>query len=233
MKKLQIGLALLLSGLFTAANAADSCPGVFLENGVGSPPVVTGQVVQYGVWGPSPSFMVYLDNYTNFYAQDPNPNNPPGAYFYLNSVATYPVSYGSHTLRVDWDGCVLNFSNTAPTAQVDYVNVTSGSGGYAWGYWAGNWGSASPTATSNGKTYKSIADNYNPWGGIYGTAFAVCGFSSNPGTGWLVSIAVGSSTRSSSAASYSYGSGCASWAWTGSAIGIPYSGVAQVTVTHY
>jgi hypothetical protein len=233
MKKLQIGLVLLLASLFTVAHAADSCPGVYLTNATGSPPVVTGTSVSYVAWGPSPSYYAYVDGGA-IYLQDPNPFDPPGTFF-ATSIST-GLAYGNHALWVQWDACTVNFSNVAPTQRVDYVNVTSGSAGAAWGYWAGHFGSASPTTTSNGLTYNSIADNYNGWGwgATYGASFAVCGFGGDPGSGWLTSIAVGSTTKLSSAASYSYASGCASWAWSNGNIGLPYSGgPTQVTVTHY
>jgi len=228
MRKLQIGLALLLASIFTAANAADSCPGVVLTNASGSPPVVAGTTIQYSVWGPSPTFYVYLDG-NGFPVNDPNPNDPPWTYFNV-LFTTQPVYYGNHTLSVNWDACVLNFSTTAPP--IDYVNVTAGGSGPSWGFEAANFGSVSPTATSNGKTYKAIADTYNWWYGTEESSFFVCGFGSNPGQGWLTSVAVGSTTKLGSAAtSYYYSSGCAYWHWSGY-IGINYSGVTQVAVTH-
>lgn len=116
---------------------------------------------------------------------------------------------------------------------MDYVTVTTGYSGPSWGFESGLYGSVSPTATSNGKSYKAIVDTYNPWYGIQTSSFFACGFSGDPGQAWLVSVAVGSTTKLSSAAtSYYYSGGCSYWHWSGY-VGINYSGTTQVAVTHY
>lgn len=231
-KSTLFGSILFLASAFTSARAADSCPGVHLDNAAGSPPVVTGDIIQFSVMGPSPGFQVFLDGALLLYAQDPIPSNPPGTLFSLINLGAINVPYGNHILSTSWEGCILNFSNVAPPQQIDYVNVTAGFTGPSWGFSAGNYGSVSPAATSNGKTYKVIADTYNPWYGTQTSQFFACGFVSNPGRNWLTSVAVGNTTKfGSQATTFYYNSGCAYWHWSGY-LGISTSGITQVIVSH-
>jgi hypothetical protein len=147
---------------------------------------------------------------------------------YFGTVFVNPVSGVSSS---NW----VNLSCTPPPPIVDYVNVTTGWSGPGWGFNAGvPMGSVSPTTTSNGKTYRAIADVYNWWTGTQESFFGVCGFSSAPTKEWLASVVVGSTTKVGSAAYlFGYESGCAYWHWYGNfGINTTNGGVTQVTVTH-
>jgi hypothetical protein len=78
-------------------------------------------------------------------------------------------------------------------------------------------GSMSPATTSNGYTYQKFLDRYTAPNGVYSaTVFAVSGFTSDPGSGWLVSAsAEGVTYFGTQAATYTYASGSASWSWNG------------------
>jgi subtilisin family serine protease len=78
-------------------------------------------------------------------------------------------------------------------------------------------GSMSPATTSNGYTYQKFKDRYNVKTTSYiETVFEVSGFTSDPGSGWLVSAAAeGVTYVGSRAATYSYNSGSARWSWNG------------------
>ena len=96
-------------------------------------------------------------------------------------------------------------------------------------------GSMNPTTTSNGFTYKSFADLAPPGSGKYNqTTFAVAGFTSDPGKGWLVSASVDGHTETGASATYSFvaSTGQAVWGWTNGPI-LPSSGTYTCTIIHY
>jgi len=103
----------------------------------------------------------------------------------------------------------------------DTPTMTVAQSGFSFGFVAGSFGSMSPTTTSNGFTYNSYFDSEGPISHVYvHTVFNVTGFTSDPGKGWLVSVACEGSATGASAA-YVYSSGSAQWTWTNG----PYFGL--------
>lgn len=132
--------------------------------------------------------------------------------------------------------------NQPPGQQTSTVDVTIGGFGPTWGFRAGTgsgyYGSVSPSATVTGKTYSEIYDWYDYWGGGMGNRFRVCGFTSNPGSGWLVSLTTPSIQKTPATGSYEFdpAAGCATWLWSGTFLfGTYYGGgvpVQQLTIVH-
>ena len=125
---------------------------------------------------------------------------------------------------------------------IDTLQMTQGedSGYYQYGIWYDygydsylSFGSLSPVTLSGGKAVTLFDDGVIDGGPSQNSALSVCGFSADPGTGWLISASSASTTLSSSNASYSYASGCAQWNWSGTGFGFAGSGTTSVTVTHY
>jgi YD repeat-containing protein len=100
------------------------------------------------------------------------------------------------------------------------------------GYIQGSYGTITPGTTSNGKTIQILDSSYNVSTGVSWTALAVTGFSSNPGAGWLTSIAMPATgvTLTGATAIFSYSAGVGVWEWQ-----IAYGdlGGATVTIVHY
>lgn len=98
------------------------------------------------------------------------------------------------------------------------------------GFSSGGFGSLIPTTLSGGLTVTGITDSQVT--SIYKGGLSIAA-SSDPGSGWLLSITVGSVTLNGSAASYSYSSGTASWTWPArSYFGLMGTGTVSVSVTH-
>jgi len=101
---------------------------------------------------------------------------------------------------------------------------------------ARGFGSMSPDTTSNGFTYTSFADLAPVGSGKYNkTTFAVEGFTSDPGQGWLVSASINGETETSASASnyvFTASTGTATWVWTNGPI-LPSSGTYTCTIIHY
>lgn len=96
-------------------------------------------------------------------------------------------------------------------------------------------GSMNPTSTSNGHPYQNFSDRTSPATGAYiGTHFAVSGFTSDPGAGWLVSAAAQSFTLYGSSATYSWNptTGTADWTWV-SGPNFSGSGTTTCTIVHH
>jgi hypothetical protein len=121
----------------------------------------------------------------------------------------------------------------------DPVNITVGVSGNVSGFsQVSAFGAADPTATSDGYAYEAITANQgvcHPNGCTAGNNIvAVGGFTASPGATWLTSVAWGGCTlHASTATSFSYASGVASWVWNGVTcdFGSPGS-VAPVSVVH-
>lgn len=107
-KNLMIGLAVTFVSVLPAANALDGCPNMGLNNGHGSPPVVSGTTATAFVnMPPFTDVLIYLDG--NFILDEDNSSGST----WSAAVFNVPLgSYGQHTLQdsLDWD-CTLNFSN--------------------------------------------------------------------------------------------------------------------------
>jgi hypothetical protein len=81
------------------------------------------------------------------------------------------------------------------------------------GYGSGAFGSYSPTGLTGGDTVFGLLDQHSSCFGNTST-LDVTGFSSDPGSGWLVSVSCNGVTNSASSANYVYSAGEASWSWT-------------------
>ena len=233
MKKFLLGLALILSFSVTAAKGADSCPGVGLTNGVGSPPVVTGSTVSYYVSGIAPSVSIFWDG--AYAGEIYDWAGTPHGNWFTEFVSASPIPPGSHSLQVGWDSCVVNFTVVPPGTDVTTIPLTS-----AWGtngFFGAVYGqTASPATTSNGKTYQSFNETVTCVWGPCGAPYAqvsISGFTSNPGQGWLVSATALGVTKFGNAASFVYApsTGTASWGWH-SLFGFGTSGTTTVAIVH-
>lgn len=87
------------------------------------------------------------------------------------------------------------------------------------GYDKSNIGSVSPSGfLRDGKEVSALTDEPTA------SNLKITGFSSNPGTGYLISVTANSVTRLASAASYSYSSGTATWRWSSQTFGFANGG---------
>jgi predicted RNA-binding protein with TRAM domain len=116
-----------------------------------------------------------------------------------NGPASSAGSFTTHSTYTDTP--VLTIGSTLPAG-------TSG-------FLAGSFGAISPTTTSNGFTYTQF---YDKWAGgqaqTYSfSAFAVSGFSADPGQAWLTSVTGNNKTFTGASATYSYSAGTATWTW--------------------
>lgn len=99
------------------------------------------------------------------------------------------------------------------------------------GYISGSLGSYSPTGLTGGKTLTQVFDFISTCAGTLGQV-AISGFSSNPGSSWLMSVTCNGKTRLSSAVtSFNYSSGVATWDWSGSPFGF-LSGSYSCSIVH-
>lgn len=81
------------------------------------------------------------------------------------------------------------------------------------GYNSGTFGSYSPNGLTGGKTVTAVYDL--SCGAVKSSHLVIAGFSTDPGQTWLTSVTCNGITNSStSASSYGFSSGSASWAWT-------------------
>lgn len=100
-------------------------------------------------------------------------------------------------------------------------------------------GSASPSTMGPGKTLIALADNFSDVSFVtfVQTIVQISGFSTNPGQSWLSYVSNGSAIRlGSSASSYAYGGGVATWRWTSAggftAMGFTPSGTFTCIMAH-
>lgn len=140
---------------------------------------------------------------------------------------------------VNAGGAGPNSSATFLTLYADTPAVTIGniSPGYSRGFEAAaNFGSISPTTTSNGDKYYSFYDAIPILTGVYkGTFFAITGLSADPGQGWLISAGINGSTLPGNTAIYTYSGGTATWDWNteeSSSPIFPTSGTYTATIIH-
>jgi hypothetical protein len=85
------------------------------------------------------------------------------------------------------------------------------------GFGSGAYGSYSPTGLTGGTTVTSLQDSiYLQFGCATNfSGVTISGFSSNPGSSWLMSVTCNSVTRSGASAGFSYlGGGVARWLWS-------------------
>lgn len=101
-----------------------------------------------------------------------------------------------------------------------------------YGYKSGpTFGSYSPTGLTGGKTVDEIDDTTACSGTYLDSLVLISGFSADPGKTWLTSVTCNGVTNdSSSASSYTYTSGEATWEWTQS-FGLPAKVGNNVTCT--
>jgi hypothetical protein len=103
--------------------------------------------------------------------------------------------------------------------------------------YAFNMGSYSPTGLTGGTTVEEIENTIST--GSCATYYpeqaqlAISGFSSNPGTSWLISIKCNGASLSGSSATFVYSDGAASWTWSGSLFSFEAAGTpTSCTITH-
>lgn len=121
----------------------------------------------------------------------------------------------------------------------DVVTLTAGgiyNGPTSAGFWAGRYGSVSPTVTSNGYSYQQIVNNAafvrKGFSTPASSQISVGGLSADPGQSWLTSVgALGVTTTGATATKYTYSGGVATWEWDNTPWGIQ-SGTVQVSITH-
>jgi hypothetical protein len=139
------------------------------------------------------------------------------------------------TLAVGLLGGLLSPRAQAQTATSAMLTV--GSSGQFFGFQAGSFGSLSQNLSADGHTITAIYDSSNCGPLICtGNSFlSVGGFSSDPGTTWLNSVAVaGGKTLAGANATYSYSGGVSTWHWSGTTatagLGLAAGTVPSVTV---
>jgi len=130
-------------------------------------------------------------------------------------------------------------ADTTDSTTISPGSVTSGNQLYE-GLWVNPYGmgSASPSATSNGKSYNTVVDAYQwlfdefgqPYLAYSQSWIAIGGFTSDPGASWLVSV--GSTSMAGQAYSYQSSYGIAVWNMP-SAFGIWEGTSYPLTVVHH
>lgn len=80
-----------------------------------------------------------------------------------------------------------------------------------YGFSSGVCGSIAPTTDANGNTITLLISNTT----LIQSQLFISGFSSNPGSSYFTTTMVNGISKTSSAATYAYTSGTASWTWTG------------------
>jgi hypothetical protein len=114
----------------------------------------------------------------------------------------------------------VTLTNTSPASQAfsitaaSWSNQTTAEVGYNA---TGAHGSATNTTLPGGYTINGLDDS--DASGQLGSSFGITGFSSNPGQNYIASVVANGVTRDSSAATYSYSSGLATWSWPGDQFG--------------
>ena len=101
-----------------------------------------------------------------------------------------------------------------------------------WGF-VSSTGSYSPTGLTGGKTVTALYTL--KVGTICASPFngrlEVSGFSSDPGQSWLTSVECNGITATGGTATYFYGSGTSTWAWSGVSWGFPSKAGLQLSCT--
>ena len=87
-------------------------------------------------------------------------------------------------------------------------------------------GSMSSTAVTGGYTLSAC---YDAASGANNSYVIITGFGSNPGSGFFTSVTVGSTTKTSASASYSYFAGQATWNWS-TLFGLDGTGTSAVLI---
>lgn len=108
-------------------------------------------------------------------------------------------------------------TNTSPKSQNFSITTATwtNTGGTHIGYNAtGGYGSATNTTLPDGTVINALVDN-----SAGNTSFNISGFSANPGQSYFSSIVADGQTRTSSASTFAYSAGLATWTWPGSTIG--------------
>ena len=101
---------------------------------------------------------------------------------------------------------------TLQVGRADDRGVCGGADLILSGYSSGTYGSYSPTGLTGGKTVTFLID-INCGTDPVGSELSISGFSANPGQAWLTSATCHGVTLLSSAATFSYSGGVATWAW--------------------
>lgn len=152
------------------------------------------------------------------------------------SIRDLSVLMTSLTLATSQAAMANSSDSGTLTAGQTIVSIGCGIGTQT-GFVVGSIGSYSPTGLTAGKTIASV---YGVMGlniprgcTANGTALQVSGFSANPGSSWLISIACNGITDTPSTAAFAYdsGSGTATWAWGGALYNFGLSSGAQVSCT--
>jgi hypothetical protein len=115
---------------------------------------------------------------------------------------------------------------TTPPANISITTI---------GYESETFGTYSPTGLTGGETVMTIED-YGSWAGTCPApttkaSLSVSGFGSNPGSSWLSSITCNGVQKLSSAATFNYSGGTASWSWT-SVFGLANNKQVSCTIVH-
>lgn len=100
------------------------------------------------------------------------------------------------------------------------------------GFANSDFGSYSPTGLTGGKTVELLEDvRFNACGGPNESLFYVTGFTSSPGSSWLISVTCGGVEKLASAGSFSYSNGAAEWGWS-SIFGFSENDQVSCTIVH-
>lgn len=236
-------LALALTGAnvyVTSADAADSCPTLFLTNATGSPRVVQGSNVHFGVNGIAPFATIYYDNNPPIHIGDLI--TPPGQWFFTPTSLT-GVPLGAHTLRNGLEACTVNFTVVPippnPTMTQGWTYWTTGEDVYTvvthlFGFQRNHFGAMDPATTDNAKPYEALYDlqECNIADCYVSGSLTIGGWSSDPGKAWLNSVSALGNTKTGASAWYTYSNGNATWSWGGERFGFGAGGTTLITLSH-
>lgn len=143
----------------------------------------------------------------------------------VNDAGTWRGLIGVYVNDVGtWREIIEEYVNDSGTWRLvhaggDAFSLTAGSAIGFYGYSASpSIGSISPTTLGDGKTLAQMVD-VDP--AVKDHILQISGFSSDPGSSYLISAAANGTTLLAAAASYGYnsGSGTAVWTWTNQSFG--------------
>jgi hypothetical protein len=243
MMKNYLCLALVLIGTnayVTSADAADSCPTLFLTNATGSPRVVQGSTVNFFVNGIAPAITIYFDNNAPIHIVDWF--TPPGEWF-SSAPSLTGVPVGAHTLRNGLEACTVNFTVVPippnPTMTQGWTYWTTGEDvnttiTHLFGFQRNYFGAMNPATTDNEKPYEALYDmqECNITGCNVSGSLTIGGWSSDPGKAWLNSVSALGNTKTGATAWYTYSNGYATWSWSGERFGFGAGGTTPITLSH-
>ena len=141
----------------------------------------------------------------------------------LNGSTTYTLSVQAGDAANNWGPSTSNSFTTPPPSEQATMTVGQLSVyfGYSNGTSYGTFGAYSPTALVGGRTVTLFVDVVNPFG-LGSAQVSIAGFSSDPGSSWLIQAFANGIGLAPATGSYSYSAGTATWTWVTSTSTTPF-----------